>query len=334
MTSALFAILCCASTLLAEPTPPRPLAGNVVPEYPQRALKASIAGTVTFRADVSADGAVTAVSILRVPIAGYGFETATSRAVMQWRFEPGREVDGRSVAMPFIGATRFALRAEDEDEIAAVVHRAYEIWRPFPGRKERDTKKAPTIKVQGREFTPTSSFEARLTESFGSTRDSAESLSLDVVQFEGDDAWAKTSLRLVNSTDEPEDFWTLMVRRHGHWFGYLSEIPKGRYLPEGPQLSEPSRDVDPQPVFTPPPPLYPYLAMKKGVSGDAVLKILVEPDGSTTILQVLARLPYCNVAAIDNAWKWRWKPATRDGKQVRAVGTISVNFAFSAHRSR
>jgi len=76
----------------------------------------------------------------------------------------------------------------------------------------------------------------------------------------------------------------------------------------------------------PPNPVYPRQAAEKRLAGEVILQIAVELDGSTTVLRVVKSLPYCNVAAIESAWKWRWRPAVTDGKPVRALGIITVRF--------
>ena len=76
----------------------------------------------------------------------------------------------------------------------------------------------------------------------------------------------------------------------------------------------------------PPNPGYPRQAVKNRIGGQVILQIAVELDGSTTVVRVVKSLPYCNVAAIEHAWKWRWTPAVKDGELVRALGIITVSF--------
>jgi hypothetical protein len=66
-------------------------------------------------------------------------------------------------------------------------------------------------------------------------------------------------------------------------------------------MAEPGEFVEPQPIFSPPLPPYPHEALSKLVRGDAVFRVLAEPDGSTNILHRLVRLPQSNAATIDNA---------------------------------
>lgn len=160
--------------------------------------------------------------------------------------------------------------------------------------------------------------EERLKESFGAASGKAEALSVDAIQFVDEDAaWTTTTLRLRSQTEAPESFRTLMVRERKTWYGFLSET-----LVE----DSPSPDAEPIPIFEPPDPEYPRKAREKRVSGEVVLQVAVELDGSTTVLRVVKSVPYCDAAAIENARRWRWKPAVKDGAPVRAYGLISVAF--------
>lgn len=92
-------------------------------------------------------------------------------------------------------------------------------------------------------------------------------------------------------------------------------------------------DVDPVPVFRPDSPPYPKEARERMVSGEVILEVLVKLDGSTEVVGVIKSLPHCVDAAIENARKWRWKPAMKDGRPVEAYGIITVSFdLFSAGR--
>jgi TonB family protein len=100
------------SGLSAEPEPdpgeqpPRPLADNPRPDYPRRARKAGIEGSVTFSARIDAQGRVTEVTIHDVPAPGFGFEQSVRETVSAWRFEPARR-EGRPTPAEYIGSAGF-----------------------------------------------------------------------------------------------------------------------------------------------------------------------------------------------------------------------------------
>lgn len=67
---------------------------QVAPDYPVSLRQGGMEGTVMVEFDVDATGRVVSVRVLRST--EHGFEDATVRAVLKWRFEPGRR-DGRAV---------------------------------------------------------------------------------------------------------------------------------------------------------------------------------------------------------------------------------------------
>ena len=101
------------------------------------------------------------------------------------------------------------------------------------------------------------------------------------------------------------------------WYAYLSYSPSEKL---------PRPDKDPELVSKPPSPSYPAKARERMVRGEVLLQVVVELDGTTTVSRILKYLPYCNITAIENAARWRWKPATKDSKPVRASGIITVSF--------
>lgn len=91
-------------------------------------------------------------------------------------------------------------------------------------------------------------------------------------------------------------------------------------------------DVDPVPIYKPDSPPYPKEARERMISGEVILEVLVKLDGSTEVVGVIKSLPHCVPAAIENARKWRWKPAIKDGKPVEAYGIITVTFDLFSTR--
>jgi protein TonB len=322
--AALLASLLGTSVFARELTEPRPLPDNPGPKYPKTARREGLSGPVAFLAKVSAEGRVTSLRILRVPEARYGFEKATREAVMRWRFEPARH-DGEPVAGLFAGTVDFRLRPKDETAIAELVRAAFDRWK-HPG-EVGPSERAPRIDIRREAATPSSVLEARLADSFEMLRATAESLSVDAIRFEGDDAWVTTTLRLPSEA-KVLPFRTLVVRRSRRWYAFLSEIPND----PGAAATEPETyDVDPVPLARPNAPRYPARAREERVSGSVVLQVQVELDGSTTVLRAVDSLPFCMVPAIENAWGWRWKPALDDGKPVPAVGLITISFDLLAN---
>lgn len=80
---------------------------------------------------------------------------------------------------------------------------------------------------------------------------------------------------------------------------------------------------------------YPKEAEKAKVEGEVILKILVQIDGSTTVVEVVEALEHgCTEAAIEAAQQWKWKPAQKDGHPVEADGVISMEFSLSKKKRK
>jgi TonB family protein len=76
-----------------------PVAQRVTaPEYPDKALKAGVAGNAKIRIIILPSGDVSPeIEFLQLPGSGYGFEESIKKAAQQWKFKPA-QVDGVPVA--------------------------------------------------------------------------------------------------------------------------------------------------------------------------------------------------------------------------------------------
>lgn len=96
----------------------------------------------------------------------------------------------------------------------------------------------------------------------------------------------------------------------------------------GPCLaSSRAQDVAPT-VRTASPVAYPRQAERASISGDAVVNVTVEPDGTVSEVQIVS-VPETGVgfeAALASIREWRFTPATRSGEPVRGIAHISVPF--------
>ena len=71
--------------------------------------------------------------------------------------------------------------------------------------------------------------------------------------------------------------------------------------------------------------LFPESARERGASGVVQLQALVRRDGSTLVLQAMRSVPHgCTDAAIDAAEEWRWAPRIVLGREVDAIGILSL----------
>ncbi|MBI2518366.1 MAG: energy transducer TonB [Opitutae bacterium] len=82
---------------------------QVAPDYPVSLRQSGAEGTVLVEFDVDATGRVVSARVLRST--EHGFEEATLRAVLKWRFEPGRR-NGRAVPFRMSIPVDFRLGAD------------------------------------------------------------------------------------------------------------------------------------------------------------------------------------------------------------------------------
>ncbi|HVS74921.1 MAG TPA: TonB family protein [Candidatus Acidoferrales bacterium] len=74
------------------------------------------------------------------------------------------------------------------------------------------------------------------------------------------------------------------------------------------------------------PPVYPPLARKGSISGDVVIRVQVEADGSVSSMKVISGHALLRQAAMDSLRTWKYQPATLDGKPVAMQTTVTVQF--------
>jgi TonB family protein len=91
--------------------------------------------------------------------------------------------------------------------------------------------------------------------------------------------------------------------------------------------------TNPPPCATPPravsapPAEFSEQARGKGIQGVSVLSVIVEPDGSTSHIRVAKALGMgLDEKAIEAVKKWKFKPATLNGKPVAVQIFVQVQF--------
>jgi protein TonB len=77
-------------------------------------------------------------------------------------------------------------------------------------------------------------------------------------------------------------------------------------------------------------PVYPDSARHAGIQGTVVVKALVSSEGHVLRADVQESVPALDAAAIVAVKKWRFKPATVEGKPRAVWVTVPVNFALHA----
>ncbi len=106
------------------------------------------------------------------------------------------------------------------------------------------------------------------------------------------------------------------------------EIPDGpppAAEPEGPimvggDVKKPVRVHDPQPSYT-------ELARRARIQGVVIVQAIIDKTGNVTAVKVLKGLPMgLDQATVDAIKRWRFKPATLNGKPVEVYYNLTVNF--------
>jgi TonB family protein len=74
-------------------------------------------------------------------------------------------------------------------------------------------------------------------------------------------------------------------------------------------------------------PEYPEGYRRARISGIVILELAISETGETENFAVLKSLgPAIDVAAIDAVKKWKFAPATRDGKPIPVLFNLTINF--------
>ncbi len=76
-------------------------------------------------------------------------------------------------------------------------------------------------------------------------------------------------------------------------------------------------------------PLYPVLARSARISGDVVLKAIINKQGEIQDLQLVSGHPMLVPAAIEAVRQWRYRPYLLNGQPVEVETTITVIFTLS-----
>ncbi len=86
-------------------------------------------------------------------------------------------------------------------------------------------------------------------------------------------------------------------------------------------------DVQPPRRLEAPLPTYPDAAWAAGISGDVLVKAVIDETGAVRDVEVLRGLPHgVTEAAVEAIRRWNFAPATRNGRPVAVYQTLSVRF--------
>jgi TonB family protein len=85
-------------------------------------------------------------------------------------------------------------------------------------------------------------------------------------------------------------------------------------------------DVKPARLITSVPPIYPTLAKNQRVSGNVVVDALIDVTGHVTTMKVVSGPTLLHQAAMDALKRWKYLPATLDGKPTPMHLTVTIQF--------
>jgi TonB family protein len=77
-------------------------------------------------------------------------------------------------------------------------------------------------------------------------------------------------------------------------------------------------------------PLYPALGTRVDVKGMVVVMITVDTDGSVRSARAVSGHLLLRASAVQAAMKWKFKPATFNGRPARAAGLLLITFSRDA----
>lgn len=108
--------------------------------------------------------------------------------------------------------------------------------------------------------------------------------------------------------------------------GFLMEIPKFA-MKGGDDVMGGDLDAPPTPVNKLPP-TYPSSLLSKGVGGRVLVTCMVDAEGRVTgtSIKQSSGHPDLDKAAINAVNKWKFKPATKGGRKVKASCIVPFNF--------
>jgi len=93
----------------------------------------------------------------------------------------------------------------------------------------------------------------------------------------------------------------------------------------GPDVKPPRAIYSPEPDFS-------EEARKRKVQGELTLSVVVTSAGKTTLIRVLQGLGHgLDEKAVEAISKWKFEPATKDGKPVSTEIAVEVDFRLYQH---
>lgn len=127
--------------------------------------------------------------------------------------------------------------------------------------------------------------------------------------------------------DEPDTDYQMDTDFSDVIFGIPTEAPKVDDVPDilvvGGDVKAPKKIFHPSPQYT-------EIARKARIEGVVIMQSIIDKEGNVTNLKVLKDLPMgLSEEAVKAAKRWKFEPATLNGKPVSVYYSLSVNFRLN-----
>lgn len=108
--------------------------------------------------------------------------------------------------------------------------------------------------------------------------------------------------------------------------GLVSSVPPPSPLSEMSTAVHAGSELKPPRLISSVLPIYPQIAQLAGVDGDVVVEASIDSNGNVTATKVVAGPMMLRLAASDALRRWKYEPATLDGKPVATQMTVRIRF--------
>ncbi len=163
---------------------------------------------------------------------------------------------------------------------------------------------------------------------------SAESF-VDVIVY-GSLESDQTSFKATFSAENVTDGKVLLSRSVSFPKSSFTDCLTTAFPPAGDSITPISKNMQPSSHFTPPLcthcpiPSYNNLARELGLQGTSIYNVLISEQGQPEGFQLVRIFGYAqDERALEEMKKWKFRPATRDGKPIRIINAIEVTFGLT-----
>ena len=165
---------------------------------------------------------------------------------------------------------------------------------------------------------------------------------LKVEQQEAEAAYSETDTRLLETTsalrsisEENNKLRDKLARSENTTANLKKQLDHAQASTASLETGNALHELRPVPTAGNPKPVYPRIAIRRGIEGEVGLSVSVSPSGQVSRVSVSKPSGFAilDQAAIDSVKKWEFTPATRNGVPTPMVIDIPVQFRLINSRS-